>query len=55
MENMVSASMDNTIIVWDAETGQALRPLIGHRDGIGSIMYTVDRMYIALGYMIDQF
>ena len=34
--------MDNTLKVWDLETGQALRTLEGHSDGVNAVAVTPD-------------
>jgi WD40 repeat protein len=38
----VSASSDNTLKVWDLETGCALPTLEGHSDSVGSVVVTAD-------------
>jgi WD40 repeat protein/serine/threonine protein kinase len=40
---IASASRDNTIILWDATTGQpALPPLVGHTDYVNSVAFSPD-------------
>ena len=38
----VSASNDNTLRVWDLESGACLRTLEGHNDYVGSLGVTAD-------------
>ena len=38
----VSASEDNTLKVWDLETGRALRTLEGHSDSVSGVAVTAD-------------
>ena len=38
----VSASEDNTLKVWDLETGQELRTLAGHSDSVNGVAVTAD-------------
>jgi WD40 repeat protein len=40
---------DGTTILWDAETGSAVRPLTGHSTGIQSVSFSPDGKWIATG------
>ncbi|GAB1521558.1 hypothetical protein RhiTH_004655 [Rhizoctonia solani] len=51
---IVSGSLDKTIRVWSAQSGQtALEPLEGHTDGINSISLSADSSCIASGLAPD--
>ena len=41
-QRAVSGSHDNTLRVWDLESGQRVRTLEGHTDGVGSVSVTSD-------------
>ncbi len=41
-QSIVSASLDNTLKVWDAQTGQERLSLIGHTDKVESCGYSLD-------------
>ena len=45
----VSVSWDNTLRMWDLESGRCLRTLAGHSDGIGSVSITPDGAYAVSG------
>jgi WD40 repeat protein len=38
----VSASWDQTLVVWDLENGQEVRTLQGHRDWVNAVAVTLD-------------
>src|SRR5205814_1148580 len=44
---LASASEDNTIRIWDAETGQQKRILEGHTDLINSVCFSHDGFFLA--------
>src|SRR5205085_528244 len=44
---LASASSDNTVKVWDAETGQELRTLKGHSGGVRSVAFSPDGKRLA--------
>jgi WD40 repeat protein len=41
-QRAVSASGDNTLKVWDIESGQELRTLSGHSDPVNAVVVTAD-------------
>jgi len=43
---IISASTDNTIKIWDVETGKLLRSLMGHSTRVGYVELTPDSKYI---------
>jgi WD40 repeat protein len=45
----VSASYDNTLIVWDLTTGQKIRTLEGHTDGVNGVAVTADGCWAVSG------
>jgi WD40 repeat protein len=46
----VSGSDDNTIRLWDAETGELLQPpLEGHEDSVASVAFSPDGKCIMSG------
>ena len=46
----IAAAVDSPVItIYDAETGQAIRPLKGHRDLVYILAYTKDDTYLASG------
>jgi WD40 repeat protein len=46
---LASGSHDNTVRIWDAETGQELRRLEGHRDRVYSVSWSPDGRSLATG------
>ena len=47
---IVSGSRDNTIRIWDAETGHAVgKPLVGHTKEVRSVAYSPDGRHIISG------
>ncbi|OCH89732.1 hypothetical protein OBBRIDRAFT_835570 [Obba rivulosa] len=49
----VTASNDETIIVWDTTTGKALHTLKGHPKGVECVTFSPDRSRVASGGQID--
>ena len=46
----IASAVDSpVVIVWDAETGQAIRPLKGHKDLVYTLAYSKDDAYLASG------
>ena len=46
----IASAMDSPVImIWDAETGQAIRPLEGHKDLVYTLAYSKDDAYLASG------
>jgi uncharacterized protein YjiK len=45
----VSGSEDETLILWDVKTGNALRPLIGHGDRVTSVAFSPDGKTVVSG------
>ena len=46
----IAAAVDSRVItIYDAETGQAIRPLKGHEDLVYALAYSKDDMYLASG------
>ena len=48
-KTLTSGSADNTIILWDATTGQYKQTLIGHKRAVYSIAFTPDGQTLASG------
>ncbi|KAG8707345.1 hypothetical protein FRC08_000568 [Ceratobasidium sp. 394] len=49
-EYILSGSVDNTIRIWDARTGQSVgQPLQGHTDYVNTVAYSPDGAYILSG------
>jgi WD40 repeat protein len=48
---LASASIDNTIKLWDVATGRELRTLNGHKDGVISVAFSPDGATVASGGM----
>ena len=46
---IVSASDDNTLKIWDAETGREINTLRGHRDRVTACHYSPDGQFIVSG------
>ena len=48
--HVVTGSRDNTIRIWDTETGSAVgQPLVGHNDWVWSVAYSPDEPHIISG------
>jgi WD40 repeat protein len=46
----IASAVDSSVItIWDAETGQAIRPLQGHKDHVYALAYSKDEEYLASG------
>lgn len=48
-KRIVSGSKDNTIRVWDLETGDQIRVLVGHEDEVKAVTITQDGRFIISG------
>ena len=49
-KRIVSGSCDNTVRVWDADTGQPVgQPLTGHTDAVTSVAFSPDGKRIVSG------
>jgi WD40 repeat protein len=48
-KRIVSGSLDNTLKVWDAETGQEMLTLKGHSDPVYSVAFSSDGKRIVSG------
>ena len=48
-ETLASGSNDNTIILWDAESGKRLQTLEGHKLGVASVAWSPDGKTLASG------
>ena len=47
---IVSGSVDNTVRLWDADTGQPIgQPLTGHTDAVCSVAFSPDGQRIVSG------
>ena len=46
-KRIISGSGDNTVKIWDANTGECLKTLEGHSEGINSVSYSPYGKYIA--------
>ena len=46
---IVSGSLDNTVKIWDANTGQCLKTLEGHSETVNSVAYSTDGTKIISG------
>ncbi len=46
---LASGSSDKTIKIWEVATGQELRTLTGHSEGVLSVAYSPDGRYLASG------
>jgi hypothetical protein len=46
----IASAVDSPVVmVWDAETGQAIRPLKGHKDRVYALAYSKDEEYLVSG------
>ena len=52
---LASGSADNTIRLWDVETGQLLHTFIGHRDAVNSVAFSPDGATLASGSSDNTF
>ena len=48
---LASGSDDDTVIIWDAKSGQKLKTLEGHSDRVLSVSWSLDGKYLASGSM----
>jgi len=48
-KRFVSASSDNTLKLWDINSGTCLRTFVGHKDSIYAVAITFDRKYVVSG------
>ncbi len=46
---IISGSSDNSIKIWERETGSEIKTLIGHSGGVTSIAVSKDEKYIISG------
>ncbi|KAF5337774.1 hypothetical protein D9758_016623 [Tetrapyrgos nigripes] len=46
---VISASRDKTIRIWNVQTGQQIKCLMGHKDTVRSVVYSPDGRYIISG------
>ena len=46
---VISASWDNTLKVWDLQSGEILRTLTGHSDSVNAVAITSDSKYVISG------
>ena len=46
---VVSGSSDNTIKIWNLETGQEIRTLNGHKNYVRSVAVTADQKFVVSG------
>jgi WD40 repeat protein len=54
--HVVTGSSDNTIRIWDAETGAVVgEPLVGHTGEVTSVAYSPDGRYIISGSLTRPF
>jgi WD40 repeat protein len=44
---LASGSADKRVLLWDATTGEILRPLLGHTDGVLSVAFSPDGQSLA--------
>ena len=48
-KSIASGSLDNTVIIWDIETGNPTKTLKGHTDSVYSVAFSPDGKYIVSG------
>jgi WD40 repeat protein len=46
---LVTCSIDKTIKLWDASSGEALHTLVGHSDSVSSVRFSADSAVILSG------
>ncbi|KAF7351971.1 hypothetical protein MVEN_01159200 [Mycena venus] len=47
--HIVSGSLDNTVQMWDAMTGEAVAQMVGHRDGVTCVRFSPDSSRVVSG------
>ncbi|CAM9196565.1 unnamed protein product, partial [Ectocarpus fasciculatus] len=56
LDNLISASLDTTIGVWDAYTNEEISRLKGHKNGVFSMAYNIESgLLISCGFDHDAF
>ncbi len=45
----MSGSADKTIRIWDVESGECIKTLIGHQEDVWRVIYSPDGKYIISG------
>jgi WD40 repeat protein len=56
LDNLISASLDTTIAVWDAYTNEEISRLRGHKNGVFSMAYNTESgLLISCGFDHDAF
>ena len=46
---LTTGSWDDTVRLWDAETGEHIRTLTGHTDGVNSVAFSPDGSTLTTG------